>query len=126
MANAGPNTNGSQFFITVVPCPHLDGKHVVFGEVTSGMEVLDAMENAGSATGKTSQEVCIEDCGELYTPMTIAPDIKTIQSKVKLDKKQEQKLTAEKELKLAKEQELKLAKEQELKLAKQLKLAKEQ
>ena len=54
MANAGPNTNGSQFFMTFGPTPHLDGGHVVFGRVVDGFELLDAMEKVGSNTGATS------------------------------------------------------------------------
>ena len=65
MANAGPNTNGSQFFITTVVTPWLDGKHVVFGKVVEGMKVLDAMEATGSRSGSTSADVVIADCGEL-------------------------------------------------------------
>jgi peptidylprolyl isomerase len=65
MANAGPNTNGSQFFITTVVTSHLDGKHVVFGKVVDGMKVVSAMEAAGSRSGSTSQDVVIADCGEL-------------------------------------------------------------
>lgn len=65
MANAGPNTNGSQFFITTVETPWLDGKHVVFGKVVDGAEVVAAMEAVGSRSGTTSKTVTIEDCGEL-------------------------------------------------------------
>ena len=54
MANAGPNTNGSQFFMTFGPTPHLDGGHVVFGRVVDGLDLLDAMEKVGSNTGATS------------------------------------------------------------------------
>jgi peptidylprolyl isomerase len=65
MANAGPNTNGSQFFITTVVTSWLDGKHVVFGKVVEGMDVVEAMEAVGSSSGSTSADVVIADCGEL-------------------------------------------------------------
>jgi cyclophilin family peptidyl-prolyl cis-trans isomerase len=65
MANSGPNTNGSQFFITVAKTDWLDGKHVVFGKVTDGMDVVRAVEKVGSRQGATSQPVKIEDCGQL-------------------------------------------------------------
>ena len=65
MANAGPGTNGSQFFLCFDAFPHLDGKHVVFGKVTDGMEVLGAMEQIGSQTGRTQVPCHIADCGEL-------------------------------------------------------------
>jgi len=66
MANAGPNTNGSQFFLCTAKTQWLDGKHVVFGSVVDGgMDVVKKVERVGSDSGKTSAEVVIADCGEL-------------------------------------------------------------
>lgn len=65
MANAGKNTNGSQFFLCTVPTGWLDGKHVVFGKVTKGMDVVKSVEAVGSQTGKTTVPVKIADCGQL-------------------------------------------------------------
>ena len=65
MANSGRNTQGSQFFITTAVTSHLDGKHVVFGSVKSGHEVVDAIEKVGSGSGKTSMRAVIVKSGQL-------------------------------------------------------------
>lgn len=64
MANAGPNTNGSQFFLCTVKTAWLDGKHCVFGSVCEGMEVVKRIETVGSQSGKTSKPVVVADCGQ--------------------------------------------------------------
>ena len=76
MANRGPNTNTSQFFVTLRACPHLDGKHVVFGCVLEGYETIKAVEAVGSRiTGAPSEKVTIVDCGRLPPDDATAPKL---------------------------------------------------
>ena len=66
MANAGRNSNGSQFFVTFTPTPHLDGKHVVFGRVESGFELCQKIERLRTdSNDKPAEKVVIANCGEI-------------------------------------------------------------
>jgi peptidylprolyl isomerase len=65
MANAGKNTNGSQFFITFVKCPWLDGKHVVYGEVVEGKEVVEFLHQNSTENGTPKQKLTISNCGQI-------------------------------------------------------------
>mmetsp|Transcript_29203 Transcript_29203/g.64548 ORF Transcript_29203/g.64548 Transcript_29203/m.64548 type:complete len:498 (-) Transcript_29203:188-1681(-) len=76
MANAGPHTNGSQFFLCTVATPWLDGKHVVFGKVVEGMSIVKRMEVVGSRNGKTSRRVIVADCGQLPSKMQMLLKLK--------------------------------------------------
>uniref|UniRef100_G3S2K0 Peptidyl-prolyl cis-trans isomerase n=2 Tax=Gorilla gorilla gorilla TaxID=9595 RepID=G3S2K0_GORGO len=70
MANAGPNTNSSQFFICTAKTEWLDGKHVVFGKAKEGMNIVEAIEHFGSRNGKTSKKITTADCGQLLISLT--------------------------------------------------------
>uniref|UniRef100_A0A8D8U198 Peptidyl-prolyl cis-trans isomerase n=1 Tax=Cacopsylla melanoneura TaxID=428564 RepID=A0A8D8U198_9HEMI len=65
MANAGPNTNGSQFFVTTVKTAWLDNRHVVFGAVVEGLDVVKKLEGMGSQSGKTSKKIVVANCGQI-------------------------------------------------------------
>merc|ERR1712107_451724 len=73
MANAGPNTNGSQFFLTTVKTAWLDGRHVVFGKEIEGMDVVSAVEAVGSSSGKPSKTVTVADSGVLRATWSSKP-----------------------------------------------------
>ncbi|KAL9613203.1 MAG: hypothetical protein Q9167_002219 [Letrouitia subvulpina] len=80
MANAGPGTNGSQFFVTTVPTPHLDGKHVVFGEVLDGKGIIRKIENLKTQNDKPNPDATIAGCGQLSKDEAITPTEKKLDS----------------------------------------------
>lgn len=65
MANAGKDTNGSQFFLTVADTPWLNNRHVVFGKVIGGQSLVDKIEGLGSQSGRTSKKIVVQECREL-------------------------------------------------------------
>ena len=73
MANAGPHTNASQFFLCTYATPHLNGRHVVFGQVLTGYEVVKSMEEMGSPEGKPRKPIVITDCGQLQAAPSKQP-----------------------------------------------------
>lgn len=91
MANSGPNTNGSQFFMTFVPCNWLDRKHTVFGRVIDGWKTLDMLERTGSESGKTKKRAMIVNCGEIKPEPIVEKVVERKMSEEKIEKKEKKK-----------------------------------
>ena len=120
MANAGPDTNGSQFFVTLAPTPHLDNKHVCFGEVSGGMEIIRAVEKVDTYRRDepaAAQRVLITDCGvkregQDFETAVAARDVASQKKKEKKEKKKSKKEEKKKAEKKAKKDAKKAAKKQ--------------